>query len=191
VPLIIDEAVELAVDSDRTWEVLGDPDTIVDCLPGVELLATNPDDSYEGTLTVQFGPTIAIFKGTARVEMLDDLRQSEITARGSDKRGTNRATATMTISVIPVGDSSRIDIAGHVAMVGPLRGFVETGGASIVRALLLEFGERLEAKVKATIDGPTDLDRRSVPISGFRIIWTAIWSTVRDLARKVVRTREP
>jgi len=59
----IHDSVELAMGIDRAWELLTDPQVVVSCVPGAEVLATDDDGTIHGALTLSLGPSATRFEG--------------------------------------------------------------------------------------------------------------------------------
>ena len=64
---------------------------------------TKSDDkggAYQGTMRVKFGPTVAQFRGEARLTYDHAARRCSIEGRGIDGRGASRANATRLVEAM-------------------------------------------------------------------------------------------
>ena len=62
------------------WDLLSDPRDVVECVPGAALGDKHEDGSFDGSLTVKFGPAKVTFR--ARIELeLDAARWSDASPR--------------------------------------------------------------------------------------------------------------
>src|SRR5215467_2539086 len=95
----VDEHFEVAAPAERVWQVLADPHAVVGCVPGASIVSENEDGSLETALGVQFGPLRIAFAAHAELELDRSTRQGRIVARGRDKQGGARFTATAQFNV--------------------------------------------------------------------------------------------
>ena len=61
------EEVTLPSPPGAVWPLLSDPAIVASCIPGAELTKAGDDGKYQGTMRVKFGPTVATFRGEARL----------------------------------------------------------------------------------------------------------------------------
>jgi carbon monoxide dehydrogenase subunit G len=57
------EQIAIATPPDVLWPILSDPGTVASCIPGAVLTKSGEDGTYQGTMRVKFGPTVALFSG--------------------------------------------------------------------------------------------------------------------------------
>ena len=63
----IDNSFPVAADPDRVFRSLQDPDNVVACLPGAELVEALANDSYRGRVRIKIGPVTAAYTGVAAI----------------------------------------------------------------------------------------------------------------------------
>ena len=93
----IREQVTIAMPPDVLWPILSDPATVASCIPGAVLTKSSEDGTYQGTMRVKFGPTVALFRGEAKLAYDHSGRRCTIQGRGIDGRGASRANASGTV----------------------------------------------------------------------------------------------
>ena len=72
--------------------------------PGAEITGQAPDGSYEGNFTVKLGPTTASYRGSLKMDSLDEAsRTATMHAKGTDKRGQGGANASIVSDAAPGG----------------------------------------------------------------------------------------
>ena len=99
-------------------------------------------------MRVKFGPTVAQFRGEARLAYDHAARRCTIEGRGIDGRGASRANASGVVR--PRGtDTTVLKVEGNFNVTGPLETFANAGGVHLARALLAEFAEQHGAKLTA------------------------------------------
>jgi carbon monoxide dehydrogenase subunit G len=144
----ISERIEVASPPGVVWNVLADPRTVVECVPGATLGDQLDDGSYDATLVVKFGPTKVTFR--AKVELAFDAAAmtGQVIAKGKDKQGGTRLSATMSFGVLAQADppGSAIPIDAQVEIFGRLASLVEGGAKFVVKHMTTEFSERLAAR---------------------------------------------
>jgi carbon monoxide dehydrogenase subunit G len=208
------EEVTLPSPPDAVWPLLCDPAIVASCIPGAELTKSGDDGKYQGTMRVKFGPTVATFRGEARLAYDHIARRCTIDGRGIDGRGASRANAQGI--VVAEGDTTTVlKVEGNFTVTGPLETFANAGGVHLARAILAEFAENMGKLVAARPaqagplpaggareeiepsprdggerEGPVAMRREgAVPppaaaLSGTKILWRALQSWLRQLFGK-------
>ncbi|HEY1798320.1 MAG TPA: SRPBCC family protein [Stellaceae bacterium] len=142
------EEVTLPSPPDAVWPLLSDPAIVASCIPGAELTKSGDDGKYQGTMRVKFGPTVATFRGEARLAYDHAARRCTIDGRGIDGRGASRANAQGV--VVAEGDATTVlKVEGNFTVTGPLETFANAGGVHLARAILAEFAENMGKLVAA------------------------------------------
>ena len=142
------EEVTLPSPPDAVWPLLADPAIVASCIPGAELTKSGEDGKYQGTMRVKFGPTVATFRGEARLAYDHAARRVTIDGRGIDGRGASRANAQGV--VVAEGEATTVlKVEGNFTVTGPLETFANAGGVHLARAILAEFAENMGKLVAA------------------------------------------
>src|SRR5205085_115214 len=136
------EEIAIPAPPDRVWPLLSDPALVASCIPGAELTQTGEGGKYQGTMRVKFGPTVASFRGEAKLAYDHDARRCTIEGRGIDGRGASRANASGIVTATGT-DATVLRVEGQFHVTGPLETFANAGGVHLARALLAEFAENL------------------------------------------------
>ena len=124
------------------WPLLADPALVASCIPGASLSHSEVIGVYEGSVRVKFGPTVAVFRGEARIAYHPDQLSCTIDGRGIDGRGQSRAIASGVVTASGA-DQTLIHVEGNFSVTGPLETFANAGGVHVARALLAEFAQNL------------------------------------------------
>lgn len=131
------------------WNLLSNPNDVVSCVPGATLGDKHDDGSFDGGVTVKFGPARVTFK--ARIELaLDDATMSgSVTSRGKDSQGGTRFNAKMSFNVQDMEGEpgATVLIKGENEISGKLAGLVEAGAKIVIKRMSAEFAENLQARV--------------------------------------------
>jgi carbon monoxide dehydrogenase subunit G len=145
---------EIAIPSppEAVWPLLSDPAVVASCIPGASLTQAGEGGAYHGTMRVKFGPTVATFRGEARLAYDHAARRCTIEGRGIDGRGASRALASGIVEA-GGGEATVLKVEGSFTVTGPLETFANAGGVHLARAILAEFAANM-AKLAAERAAP-------------------------------------
>jgi carbon monoxide dehydrogenase subunit G len=171
----IREEVAIATPPEVLWPILSDPATVASCIPGAALTKSGDGGVYQGTMRVKFGPTLAVFRGEAKLAYDHSARRCSIQGRGIDGRGASRANASGIVEASG-DDTTLLKVEGQFNVTGPLETFANAGGVHLARAILAEFAENV-AKLVAEQAQPSAADpaataereRTAAPPSGEQV----------------------
>jgi carbon monoxide dehydrogenase subunit G len=174
----IREEITIAAPPEAVWPLLADPAVVASCIPGAVLTKSDDDGRYQGTMRVKFGPTVAQFRGEAKLAYDHAARRCSIEGRGIDGRGASRANATGTVEASGT-ETTLLRVQGNFNVTGPLETFANAGGVHLARALLAEFAANV-AKLMESGDGAAASPADAAALSGGKILSRAAASWVRD-----------
>jgi carbon monoxide dehydrogenase subunit G len=141
--------VQAAVE--EVWAALIDVERVAPCLPGAEITEVGEDGTYHGLFTIKLGPTTAAYRGTLKMEDIDEAgRRATMNARGTDKRGQGGVTATIVSFMTADGDGTRVEVDTDFTITGRLARFGRGGMIEDVsKRLLGDFAACLQASLAA------------------------------------------
>lgn len=137
------EKITIAAPLATVWPLLSNPETVASCIPGATLSPDQEDDLWKGSISVKFGPTVAVFRGEADLSYDHDHHTCTIKGRGIDQRGASRALANGKVSATAAGETTELTVEGDYSVSGPLETFANAGGVHVARALLAEFADNM------------------------------------------------
>src|SRR5215813_2928170 len=158
----IHEEIAIATPPEVLWPILSDPATVASCIPGAALTKSGDGGVYQGTMRVKFGPTLAVFRGEAKLAYDHSARRCTIQGRGIDGRGASRANASGTVEASG-NDTTLLKVEGQFSVTGPLETFANAGGVHLARAILAEFAENV-AKLMTEEVRPSTPDPNAPPV---------------------------
>lgn len=200
----IREEIAISMPPEVLWPILSDPSMVAWCIPGAALTKSGEGGIYQGTMRVKFGPTVALFRGEAKLAYDHLGRRCTIQGRGIDGRGASRANVSGTVEATG-SDTTLLKVEGNFNATGPLETFANAGGVHLARAILAEFAENVAKLVaeqagEATVPHPDPLiaggeKERAAPqqndeqprtttspeLSGGKILWRAFVSWLRQV----------
>jgi carbon monoxide dehydrogenase subunit G len=179
----IREEITIAAPPEAVWPLLSDPSVVASCIPGATLTKSDDQGAYQGTMRVKFGPTVAQFRGEAKLAYDHGSRRCSIEGRGIDGRGASRANAAGKVEASGT-DTTLLTVEGTFNVTGPLETFANAGGVHLARALLAEFAENVAKLMAAQSDGAepgdTAAPEAAAELSGGKILSRAAASWVRQ-----------
>src|ERR1041385_7588956 len=152
----IEERFELKAPVERVWKYLIDPQRVVHCLPGAELLEMRDDQSFLGAIKVKDGPLSMSYRcqgefteideETHHVRMVGDARE----VRGS---GSTKVSMLMTVSPLESGGcevlvNADIHLVGKIVQFG--RGMIE----EVSRQMFRQFSTCVKQHLEVAEDPP-------------------------------------
>lgn len=132
---------------DEAWLVLTDMTRIAPAMPGAKL-ETVEGDQYLGSVKVKVGPVTAEYKGAATfLERDDEAHRAVVRAEGRESRGQGNATATITATLVPEGEGTRVSVVTDLSITGRVAQFGRGVLADVSNKLLGQFVSSLETTV--------------------------------------------
>ena len=130
------------------WDLLSNPRDVVGCVPGAALGEQHEDGTFDGSLTVKFGPARVTFRARIELDLNAEAMTGRVTARGKDTQGGTRFRAEMGFRVAEQAaqQGTTVFITGENEISGKLAGIVEAGAKIVVKRMSKDFAENLAAK---------------------------------------------
>ncbi len=161
----LEQTFEVDAPLERVWEALINVERVAPCLPGATITEAGEDGSYEGTFSAKVGPASVSFKGTQKMDEVDEATHTaKMLANGSNRRGQGGAKATIVSRVAESeGGGTKVDIDTDYSITGPLArlgrgGMIEDVGNRLLRDFASCLEQQLayqEAKEEAPVETAT------------------------------------
>jgi uncharacterized protein len=136
----LEQTFEVDAPLQRVWEALIDVERVAPCLPGATITEAGEDGTYEGTFSAKVGPASVSFKGTLKMQEVDEASHTAtMQANGTNRRGQGGAKATIVSRVAEKeGGGTKVDIDTDYTITGPLArlgrgGMIEDVGNRLLR----------------------------------------------------------
>jgi carbon monoxide dehydrogenase subunit G len=150
----LDNSFTVPVPVEEAWGVLLDVPRVAPCMPGATLTDFDGEE-FDGTVKVKVGPIVLTYAGKGRfVERDEAARRVVIEASGRDTRAAGTAAATVTATLAPDGDSTRVDVSTDLTVTGKPAQFGRGLLADVGGRLIGQFADRLAGELAATQPPP-------------------------------------
>jgi carbon monoxide dehydrogenase subunit G len=156
----LEQTFEVQAPLDRVWAALIDLERVAPCLPGAAITQRDEDGTYHGEFQVKLGPTTASYRGTIRIEDLDEAAHvATLRAKGTDKRGHGGASATIVNTLSEADGGTRVQAVTDFTITGRLASFGRGGMIKdISNRLLADFATCLQSRLGPEIAAAAGTD---------------------------------
>lgn len=194
----IEERFEVQAPVERVWKYLIDPKSVVQCLPGAELLESKDEHTFLGAIKVKVGPLSMSYKGHATfTEVNEETHQVRMVGEAREVGGSGSTKVTMlsTVTQLPDGGAevlvnAEIDLVGKIVQFG--RGMIEEVSRQMFRQFSACVKQRLEVAEEtqsgeaqaAAKEAITETKAVSAAPLALRALWAIILRFFRRLFGK-------
>lgn len=183
----IEERFEVQAPVERVWKYLIDPQSVVQCLPGAELLEQQDEHNFLGAIKVKVGPLAMSYKGHGKfTEVNEETHQVRMVGDAREVGGSGSTKVSMLSTVTPLANgASEVSVNADVELVGKIvqfgRGMIE----EVSRQMFRQFSTCVKQKLEVPLDeaqptlatDKTDVtDQKAVAAAplAFRALWAII-----------------
>jgi uncharacterized protein len=132
---------------DEAWELMLDVERVAPCLPGASIEGSEGDE-YKGSMKVKIGPIVSQFKGTLKIDEADeDAHRAVMSAKARDSRGKGSANATITSTLEPADEGTRVTVETDLRVTGPAASFGRGVMEDVSAMLMTQFADCLATKL--------------------------------------------
>jgi len=148
----ISEKFEVQAPVERVWQYLIDPASVVQCLPGAELLESHDDRAFTGQIKVKVGPLSMSYKGKGSfTEVNDETHTVRMVGEAKEVGGSGSTKVTMVSTVTALdGGGSAVSVDADISLVGRIvqfgRGMIEEVSRQMFRQFATCVKGRLEVE---------------------------------------------
>lgn len=156
----IAERFEVQAPVERVWQYLIDPASVVQCLPGAELLESQDDRTFTGQIKVKVGPLSMSYKGKGSfTDMNEETHTVRMVGDAREVGGSGSTKVTMVITVIALdGGGSQVSVDADISLVGRIvqfgRGMIE----EVSRQMFRQFATCVKSRLEVIDEPPTQPD---------------------------------
>lgn len=113
----IDGKFKVSAPRATVWEVLDDPETLRNLVPGAQSLERTGDDEFRARMVVGVGPIKATFDGRLEVVERCEPEYNRMRITGDARQGRITGEATVRAEEI-AGDETEVTVSGNVQVSG-------------------------------------------------------------------------
>ena len=129
----------------QVWDLLLDPDSLRQCIPGVESLTETSADHWDAVLKVGVAAIKGTYKGKVAIVDKDAPNAYTLQIEGSGGPGFVKGSAR--VSLEPDGDATKVTVNGDGQVGGMLAGVGQRMLPGVAKMLMNQFFECLVAKM--------------------------------------------
>jgi carbon monoxide dehydrogenase subunit G len=144
----------VAAPLEETWRTLLDIERVATCLPGAAVEPAGDEGVYRGRMKVRIGPMTAEYRGTARLEEIDeDTRTASIVVQAREEKGQGTAAAVIRNRVSSANGSTHVSAETELKLTGRQAQFGRGVVEDVAAAMMQDFASRLEREIAGGGEG--------------------------------------
>ena len=140
--MLIQQSFDIDQPVDQVWKFFDNIPLVAACIPGADLTNQVSEDEFHGGVVISAGPVKLEFGGVVKV-----------VSRDNDKKGRGSAQTTLTISLTPMGASTKVNISMDLTISGAAaqygRGLVQ----DVTGVLVNQTAGSMKARITAIAEG--------------------------------------
>jgi uncharacterized protein len=133
----------------QVWDLLLDPDSLRQCIPGAESLTETSPDHWDAVMKVGVAAIKGTYKG--KVAIVDKQAPSSYTLQVEGSGGPGFVKGTAKISLEQNGEATNVKVEGDGQVGGMLAGVGQRMLPGVAKLLMNQFFECLIAKCRALV----------------------------------------
>jgi carbon monoxide dehydrogenase subunit G len=188
----IEERFEVQAPVERVWKYLIDPQSVVQCLPGAELLEQQDEHNFLGAIKVKVGPLAMSYKGRAKfTEVNEETHQVRMVGDAREVGGSGSTKVSMLSTVTPLaGGGSEVSVNADVELVGKIvqfgRGMIE----EVSRQMFRQFSTCVKQKLEVPVEESQQPAEAAPPpetkaVAAAPIAFRALWAIIARFFRRL------
>ena len=137
---------------DEVWELLQDPDVLVNAMPGAKQLDKTGEDEYKAQLQVRVGPVNGVFDTTIKLSDKEPPEHYTMHIESKSAQGFAHGSAVVTLTEQDANTTlmnydATLQVGGRLASVG--QRMLDTVSKSLIRQSLEAMNQALQARLDA------------------------------------------
>jgi uncharacterized protein len=145
----IEDSFTLPGPIETVWQFLLDIERMARCIPGVETIEAEDDQTYRGRLKVKVGPIAAAFEGTVTIVELDAPTRIVARIAADDQGSASAVRADFTSNLRPVEAGTQVDFAVEFNLRGRLAQFGLAVVKGTARKMTAQFSQCVRQALEA------------------------------------------
>ncbi|MEX2425504.1 MAG: carbon monoxide dehydrogenase subunit G [Thermomicrobiaceae bacterium] len=129
------------------WNRLLDPDSLSNCLPGVERLDKTAENEYDMAMNVGVGMIRGTYEGKVRITEINEPTDYKMYVEGSGRPGFVKGTGKIDLAE-SVDGKTEITYEGDVEVGGPVGSVAQRMMGSVSKRMIDQFFSCVEEQIK-------------------------------------------
>jgi carbon monoxide dehydrogenase subunit G len=164
--LTLENEFVVAAPVEPTWRLLLDLERVAACLPGASVEPGGEDGTLLGKMRVKLGPVTVDYKGTARLEQIDEAARTAVVAvEGKETRGQGSAKATIRNTLTDEGGSTRVRVETQLNVTGRPAQFGRGIMQDVAAKMLGDFAQSLSQRLVEEDGAPATSAPTASPVT--------------------------
>jgi carbon monoxide dehydrogenase subunit G len=191
VAIEITEKMIVRAPVDEAWRFIVDPQRVVTCMPGAELVERIDEQTYVGRVKVKLGAITTAYKGEVVFAAKDEAaRTLQLTGEGRETGGgTAKGTLDVRLSEVPDGTEMvfdiRVDLTGRVMQMG--RGMIKGVSGQLFKQFATAAQQQIQAAAEPGAAGetPPSTPATQDALSVGNLVGRTIWQAIVDFFKRL------
>ena len=185
------EKMNLEAPADAAWSFITDPEQVVTCMPGAELVEQVDEKTYVGKVKVKLGAITTAYKGQVVFASVDDENHTmRLTGEGRETgggtaKGSLDVRMTELESGIEMSFEVRVDLTGKVMQMG--RGMIKGVSGQIFKQFAAAARDQILAVAEtpegAPLPAPSPEGQEALSVGG--LVGRTLWQGIVDFFKKL------
>ncbi|MAJ60380.1 MAG: hypothetical protein CBC48_10405 [bacterium TMED88] len=185
------EKMNLEAPPDAAWSFITDPERVVACMPGAELVEQLDEKTYVGKVKVKLGAITTAYKGQVAFDTVDDENHTmRLTGEGRETgggtaKGSLDVRMTELESGIEMSFEVRVDLTGKVMQMG--RGMIKGVSGQIFKQFAASARDQILAAAETPegtpLPAPSPEGQEALSVGG--LVGRTLWQGIVDFFKKL------
>ena len=182
--LTLENDFTVAAGIEPTWRLLLDLERVSRCLPGAAVEPGGENGALLGTMRVKLGAIAMTYKGTARLDEVDERTRTAVVAvEGSETRGQGSASARIRSTLAADGGNTRVRVETELNVTGRPAQFGRGIMQDVAAKMLSDFAGCLSRTLGETPDEPAPVPALDLAPA----VGGVLAARIRRLLRRLLR----
>ena len=192
--MAIEITEKMNVDSspEAAWRFITDPERVVTCMPGAELVEKINDTTYEGKVKVKLGAITTAYKGEVVFASVDEANHTMVLTGEGRETGGGTAQGSLEVRMteaeqgVDMAFEIRVDLTGKVMQMG--RGMIKGVSGQLFKQFAKAAREQIQAAA-STPEGealPAPIrDESQEALAVGSLVGRTLWQAVVDFFKRL------
>lgn len=184
--LVVRESFETRAKFKRAWEFFSNPEFIVPCIPGAEIIEIKDDGSFEASVKLKLGAVSLNFVGNMKYEKLDEAQGLMVlSGEGKEKGGAGRAKANIEATLKEEGDVLKVSVIATVDISGKILQYGRGMFEQVAKQYFAQFSQCAKNYLEAEQSEEKKMPPEPVKVNALTLILKAFFAWLLSPFRRI------